>query len=175
MQKNIFLFLWISLPLLSISQPNTCLFKTYAFSRVVLGGAAPTEIVEMNGSTATQSSKNNKQYFIYLKTCYVNEVTITGVWINGDSYTAKAEKTKSPVVLYEEGVLLKSRKELLVPKTTSRVWEVQLSGDETMLKPTRTIQNMIKTNAVVITGILKGKKFTTSLKNIKALEAIGAQ
>jgi hypothetical protein len=175
MLKNIFLLLLISLPLLSLAQSNTCLLKTYAFSRAVLGGAAPTEIVEMNGSTSTQPSKNNKQYFIYLKTCYVSQVTITGIWINGDSYTAKAEKVNTPVMLDDGNVSSKSKKELLIPKTTSRVWEVLLSRDETMLKPTRTIQNMIKANNVVITGILKGKMFTTSLKNIKELEAIAAQ
>jgi hypothetical protein len=69
----------------------------------------------------------------------------------------------------------KGIKETLVTKSTSPVWQLLLSEDDTILKPTATMQKLIKSNALVITGLLKGKKFSTTLKTLKELQPLAAQ
>jgi hypothetical protein len=171
----IFLFL-IILPFVVIAQTNSCTIKIHGYSRSILGGAAPTDEIEM-GSNVVKSGANNsnKEYYIYLTSCYTTSVTITSVWINGNGYSAKAVKSKSPVVLTNTSLSTKGIRETLVPKTSSPVWELRLSPDDTMLKPSSTIQRTINSNAVVIMGIAKGKKFTSTLKALKGLQPVAMQ
>jgi hypothetical protein len=44
-----------------------------------------------------------------------------------------------------------------------------------MLKPSLAMQKMTKANALVVTGYLKGKKFTTTLKSLSELQPLAAQ
>ena len=166
----------IALPFAVLAQTNSCIIKTHGYSRAILGGAAPTEELEV-GSDVVKSgvNKSNKEYYIYLTSCYTTSVTITSVWINGNSYSAKAVKSKSPVVLTNTTLSTKGIKETLVNKTSLPVWELQLSPDATMLKPSSTTQRVINSNAVVIIGIAKGKKFTSTLKVLKELQPLAAQ
>lgn len=174
MKANLLFLVLITTPFFVSAQANTCLLKTYAYSRTVLGGAPPADVVELGGNVIKAEAKNNKQYYIYLKTCYVSQVTVTSVWIQGTSYSAKAEKAKTPVILTNTSLSTKGLKETLVSKTASNVWEIMLERDDTMLKPAPSMQQLIKSNAIVITGILKGKSFSTFLKNIKELEPLAA-
>jgi hypothetical protein len=157
-------------------QTNTCTIKIYGYSRAILGGAAPTEELEMGSDVVKiRPQKANKEYHIYLTSCYTSSVTITSVWINGDGYSAKAIKSKSPVVLTNTTLSTKGIKETLVNKTSSPVWELRLSPDDTMLKPSSTTQKLVKSNAVVVMGIAKGKRFTSTLKTLKELQPLAAQ
>ena len=174
--RNIMLFLFLISPAFASSQKSTCLNKTYAFSRSFLGGAPPTDIVEIGGKVVGNTGgKSSKEYFIYLQTCDVSSVTITGLWINGLGYSAKAQKAKTPVVLTNVTQSTKGMKETLVPKTPLTVWEILFSPDETMLKPAASTQKLSASNALVITGYLKGKPFTTTVKNFKELLPVAGQ
>ena len=174
-RTDLFAFLFVAAPFFGCAQTNACLEKTYAYSRSIIGGVAPVDAVEVGGKTVPSETKNNKEYFLYLQTCYVNSVTITSVWLNGKSYSAKAEKAKTPVTLTNSTQSSKGINETLVNKTSSSVWDLSISPDDTMLNPSASIQKLIQSNALVITGFLKGKSFTTSLKSLKELQPLTAQ
>lgn len=165
----------LAFPFVSCAQTNACLEKTYAFSRAVIGGVAPTDVVEVGGKVIKGDERSNKQYFIYLQTCPVDVLTITSVYINGNAYSATAQKTKTPVTVTNTSNSTKNSSETLVEKTSRNVWELVLEADDTKLKPAATLKKMIDSNAVVVTGILKGKNFTTLLKSLKELEPMTAQ
>ncbi|HEX8331252.1 MAG TPA: hypothetical protein VF622_01450 [Segetibacter sp.] len=174
--RNIILLLLIAMPLMLLAQTNSCVIKTYGYSRTILSGVAPTEEIEIGGKVVkSDEPRNNKEYYIYLTTCYTTSVTIISVWINGNNYSAKAVKAKAPVIINNTTHPTKGMKETLVSKTSSPVWELRLAPDNTMLKPTTTMKKLMGTNALVITGIVKGKKFTSVLKNLKELQPIALQ
>jgi hypothetical protein len=158
-----------------IAQTNSCILKIYGYSRSILGGAAQINAVEFGGREIPVEVRQKKEYYLYMKTCYVSSLTITGVWIDGNSYSAKAVKSKTPVVLRNTSLSTKGINESLVAKTSSPVWELVLSPDDTVLKQSTTMQKMIKANALVVSGILKGKKFTATLKSLKELQPLATQ
>ncbi len=173
---NVILLFLLILPFKVMSQTSTCVIKTYGYSRSILSGVAPTDEIEMGGKVVKAAEpRNNKEYYVYLNTCYTTSVTITSVWINGNSYSAKAVKSKSPVIVNNTTLSTKGMKETLVGKSSSPVWELRLAPDDTMLKPSSTTQRLIGNNALVITGILKGKRFTSVLKSLKDLQPFAAQ
>jgi hypothetical protein len=174
-KRNLVLCLFLLATSKGFAQINSCVLNTYGYSRALLGGAAPVNAIEVGGKEVEAEVRNNREYFIYLKTCAATSLTITSVWIKGTSYSAKAIKSKTPVVMNNTSLSTKGIKETLVTKSTSPVWQLLLSEDDTILKPTATMQKLIKSNALVITGLLKGKKFSTTLKSLKELQPLAAQ
>ena len=173
--NDITLLLLFAIPFIGCAQTNACLKKTHAYSRSVLGGAAPIDPVEVGGKVIKSQAANNKEFFVYLQTCDVNTVSITSVWINGLRYSGRAEKTKSPVVLTNTSLSTKGISETLVDKTNQSVWEVVLTSNDSQSRPATSVQKKIDSNALVIRGILNGKAFTASSKQIKELQPVAMQ
>ena len=140
--------------------------KQYVYARAVSGGAMA---VDENGRPR---SKPAKQYFIYIET-FKGSPTISAIYINGLSYTGKAVKVGSPVIVNDNSA--GAGKETLVAKTSNQVWQVSVERNETAAKPSSALNKTIKSNEFVMKGFLNGKSFLISAKKIKELQPLMAE
>lgn len=103
------------------------IFKGYAYTRQTTGGAAPVGGVDENGKSQPAGSRASTEYLIFAQRYASDGLVVQRIWINGKNYAAVAERlNKTPVVL--QGTT-GSRQYTLVPKTNSKVWQLQLKGE----------------------------------------------
>lgn len=152
--------------------------KMYAYSQMTLGGAAPAKGVDENGQEIEMTTEKKPNHFLYVTYSKHSSVVMKDVWINGkqQAFTAVAV-SKTPVEVTTEASGTENKKIALVPATGKKVVQLLLTqnSESAKSKPLPSFYaKQKKIPALIVSYMWKGKKYYTSLNNVKVLEPVAA-
>ena len=107
-----------------IGAPGCPVKNTIAYSRDTTAG-----IPSRDRSSATTQPPIATSYFIYLVGGQGTPPSVKSVWLKGKYYAVTVRKVSSPVLVEREPAVPSREKLVLVPATSSPVYELQI-GDE---------------------------------------------
>ena len=129
------------------------------------------------GIISKEQSNNEKlfNYFMYLSSSNKSRLYPVEAWIKGKRVGLTYELTKTPVIKFkDEGVVQNPEKIILVPSTTSKVY--QLTGTSIVDgKNFSKAKTLSSSNELVVVYKLNGKFYYATLKKLSELEAANMQ
>ena len=127
----------------------------YAFSRDMIGGAAPQISASENGTAISKRQGAAPQYFIYLECSAAQAIEINAVWIAGKAYSIQKTLIKTPVII-GNGSLPNHPQDTLIKANKNNVWQISVIGMQEDKPQRKTTQALIKSNAIVLQYSIKG-------------------
>ncbi len=178
MNKVILLSVLLTAIVGSNAQTGGPVIKMYAYSQMTLGGAAPAKGVDENGREIEMTPEKKPNHFLYFTYSKHSSVVIKDVWINGkqQAFTAVAV-TKTPIEVIAEANGTENKKIALVPATSKKVVQLVLMPNpkSAKSKPLPSLYaKQKKIPGLIVSYMWKGKKYYTSLNNVKVLEPVAA-
>jgi hypothetical protein len=167
--KVVFLLISLGFGLTSFSQPA---IKTFAFEQDNVPGTKPVGITDENGNPVRKVAAK-KNYFIFLSFNKSYNITPTQVFIKGNPLTITSTLArKTPIELVNNNIPNKPQKIMLVPTTTNKVLEIQVTEAPGGFAKSTTLQKLTDKNDVVIVYSWKKKTYFLTLKKLKKLDPI---
>jgi hypothetical protein len=169
MKQGIVLFMMLLMFSVNLVAQNASDIILHGYSREISGGAMQSSENNVHGN-----KKPSYHYFIYLQTQYGAAPVVSAFFLNGEYYTARLQKVKTPVVISSPDFGDKEVNHTLVRRTASTVYQLIPLRDGANLPPSVAAKKQADTNEVYITGVVRGKSFTIAQKKLKTLPPLFA-
>ncbi|MGE5519476.1 MAG: hypothetical protein ACM3VS_06055 [Candidatus Dadabacteria bacterium] len=144
--------------------------RIYAYKQGSSRGAAPR--TNEQGEVTRTNKEANYNYYLYLVSR--SRVYPSELWLNGQHYNVTYKKVVSPVVRENTNLPITTKKEILVPKTSSMV--LQLTPVTTIEgKASVKVSEKLKKNELVVLYKQNGKFYYSSLDKLSILDSNALQ
>jgi hypothetical protein len=158
-------------------KPKCPLWRVYAYSQDVLSGKPPNGPVEEGQSEpAKQGGTSKTHYLIYIIPRNETYISLTALWINGQTYEVKTDTVKNlPVKIPGTDAAGNSTVIKLVPATSKTV--IQLTPGPVLnffAPPEIHLQKLLDTHEMVIEYRWQERSCYFSVEKIKRLGAVAA-
>jgi hypothetical protein len=149
--------------------------KLYAYARPVTGGAAPKISSQENNLQVYTSPKAKYNYLIYLEGPAKTRIYPAEIWLFGERKGVRVSFVKKTPVQIKTGDIPEYSKTItLVPKTSNRVYQLDLSP-ALPEKEMTAAKNKAATNDVVVVYKYAGKFYYAVQNKMKMLEPVVLQ
>ncbi len=113
---------------------STQKIKLYAYSQPMLSGIQKNVMIDESGNEYKADTKSKLNYLIYLEHRPSKTVRPIEIWIDGKGYSLKIEEVEfTPVDILDN--TKQTKKIILVPATTNKVFHLSLNGLSTISHP----------------------------------------
>jgi len=171
MKKNLLIFIFFSIALNAYAQQPV--IKVFAFEQENYPGTKPSAGTKDENGNPIKKAADSKNYFIFLSFKKTYSVTPIQVFIHGQAFKIENVITRqTPVEYTVNSIPGKPGKKILVPKTSNKVVEIQLSEISLQEKKTAYVQQLASTNDVVITYKWNNKKYFAKEKKMQKMEPV---
>jgi hypothetical protein len=152
---NLFFFVF----LFELNAQSIPVVKIYGYKQQLFQGKKTSK---------NEPIKKTEQYKLFVEYRKNSSINITEVWIQSNYFRFTTHpKLKSPILDVQQP----ANKQILVPKTTNRIIEIDLTNkQEPSPRPTAALGKLLQSNDVVISYLFKGKTYFATLKKMIALE-----
>ena len=147
--------------------------QIFAYRQVMLGGPAPPVITDEKGNVKEIPMKERAEYFIYIEMPSSN-MKVVDLWLRKDYYGATTQEVSTPVVRVAS-VLINASPDTLVKRTSNKVLRVYPGPPGNRVTPSRSLQNKINANELVLHYVVDGKDFYYTIPAIKNLAPVALQ
>jgi hypothetical protein len=168
MKKKLVFFILLIVSMAVYGQPAV---KIFAFEQQSLPGTVPAGVKDENGNPIKKAAAKTN-YFIFLSFKKNTIIKPVQVFIKGSSFAVDTiiDVKKTPVEQTNRTIPNDPHKTILVPKTSNKVIRIDLAEGEGLRENGAHIENLIKTNDVVIAYAWKEKRYFVTVKKIKELD-----
>jgi len=168
MKKKLVFFILVIVSMAVHSQPAV---KIFAFEQQSLPGTVPAGVKDENGNPIKKAAAKTN-YFIFLSFKKNTIIKPVQVFIKGSSFVVDTviDVKKTPVEQTNRTIPNDPHRTILVPKTTDKVIKIDPAETEGQVKNGAHIENLTKTNDVVVAYVWKEKKYFATVKKIKELD-----
>jgi hypothetical protein len=176
--KNKLVFLLLALVIyggVQAQSGKTSLPVLHAYSKEVLGGAAPVETVDETGNTKQRTSKPSVQYYFYMEAATKQTLRVQYIWMEGKAYKVTLLPITTPVVLPGTPTLSGPVGDTIIARSKNSFWKVELNGIASGVKQKASVTKLQQSNALVADCIYKGKACLVTGKTIKKLSPLVLQ
>src|SRR5215469_2026743 len=148
MKKNLVIFIFFCLAL--NAYPQQPVIRVFAFEQQSYPGTKPANAKDENGNSIKKAA-DKENYFLFLSFKKTYSITPDQVYIKGHAFQIQTIITrKTPVEYGVSSVPGNPQKQVLVPKTSNKVIEIQLAEMLQQEQPTTNVQQLVSANDIVI-------------------------
>jgi hypothetical protein len=148
--------------------------KIYGYKQPVSQGAFPSKGIDEQGKEVGSEPEQRFNYFLFLSsatTLYPSEI-----WVNGQLFAVTARSVKStPVRQTNANAETADSSRILVPKTSKKVWQLDLRPANSSIKASEKGKALAKTNELVVVYKMGGKFYYSNLPKLELLESVAMQ
>ena len=174
MKKSILIFVFSLNVLLLVAQKPPAI-QIHAYYRETLPGAAPNEVIDETGKAVVRAEERQVTYFIYFIQPAGYKIKPAAVWLEGKAHKFSLDTIKStPIILHNSSINAGKAGDTLIKKTTRKVLQI-LPQTDVDIKPSTAIAQKMKTNQLIIEYFYNGKKYYSTIKQIKRLPSLALQ
>lgn len=169
MKKALFIITALAISLLIFGQHYKGV-KLYAYSQIVIPGVAPRDVITESGNQLPIERKQRKNTWIYLTYPVNIDLKQCELYINGSRYNFQAEYVvKTPVTYTDYNIPDFPKTIELVPKSENKVLRLT-PLQQVSSKPSTHLKKLLKENDVIVSYIVKGRKYYSVVKNFTVIE-----
>ena len=144
--------------------------RLYGYSQIVIPGVAPRDIIMEGGQQIPVERKQRKNTWIYLTFPTNVPLKQCELFINGKKYNIEAQYlTKTPVTYTDHNIPDFPKTIEMVPATAGKVLQL-IPTKEMSFKPNSRLSKLMKENEVVVSYMLQGKKYYTTINKLTSIE-----
>ena len=169
MKAILFLLSALGITLSILAQQNKNV-RLYGYSQIVIPGVAPRDIIMEGGQQIPVERKQRKNTWVYLTFPSNVPLKQCELYINGKKYNIEAQFiTKTPVTYTDYNIPAFPKTIEMVPTTPDKVLQLILTK-ELSFKPNSRLSKLLKEHEVVVSYILHGKKYYTTVTKLANIE-----
>jgi uncharacterized protein YcfL len=172
---SIVLVVFLAVGNLQAQQPKITSPRLHAYSKEVLGGAAPAVTIDESGNTREKVAKPSYQYYIYIETPKNQSLDIRYIWMDGKAFRVNRQKATLPIVLPGTSTLSSTGGDTLVYGSKNSFWKLDLNGIAKDRAPKTSVSTLLKSNVLVVEYVYKGRNYLLTTKEIKKLSPLVLQ
>ncbi len=172
---SVFLMVFLAVGSLPAQQSRTTLPRLHAFTKEVLGGAAPAVTIDENGNTKEKVAKPSYQYYIYVETVKNQSLNIRYIWMDGKAFKVNRQKAALPIILPGTPTLSSTGGDTLIHASKNSFWRLDLNGMVKGIAPRASVNKLLKSNVLVVEYVYRGKSYLLTTKEIKKLSPLVLQ
>ena len=170
MKKKLVIFIFFCFVLNAYAQQPV--IKVFAFEQQSYPGTVPARTKDENGNSIKKDA-DKKNYFLFLSFKKTYSITPDQVYIKGQEYQIQNIGTrKTPVEYAANSIPGNPQKQVLIPKTSNKVIEIQPGEMLQQEQMAANVQHLVNENEIVIRYKWNNKKYFVTEKKLKKIEPV---